>query len=168
MKNRNRIFAHFMLAGSLALAVPVEAQPNLVDMPHCCCPMRPVDMPGMPDEAPPPPFLHGLNLGEAQHNKIFDLMHALAPAMRNQAKTIHRSQMELRHLAMSSEYSEEKAKALAETDAQAMARMAQMQARIDNQIYQILTPEQRKLLEKRRAWQDLPPINRAGEHKRHE
>ena len=63
--------------------------------------------------------------------------------------------MELRRLGMSGEYSEARAKVLAEANAQAMAVMAEMHARTDNQIYQILMPEQRGQVEKQKTRQQL-------------
>lgn len=49
--------------------------------------------------------------------------------MRDQAKALHKSQMELRQLGLSGDYSKEKARALAEASAGIMAKMAQMHAR---------------------------------------
>lgn len=159
MKNHSRIFVQLMLVGNLALALPAGAQPNPDDMPHCGGPMGAAGIPALQEEMPPAPFLHGLKLSEEQRDKIFDLMHALAPTMRNLAKSIHKSRMELRQLGLSGEYSAAKAKALAETNAQAMAKMAQIHASIDNQIYQVLTQAQRKQLEKRRARPDSPSVD---------
>lgn len=159
MKTTHRILAHFMLAGSLALALPADAQPNLDGAPRCGGPNRPTGMARMPEEKPLPFLMHGLNLSDEQRDKIFSLMHAQAPAMRDQAKAVHKTQMELRRLGMSGEYSEAKAKTLAEENAQAMAKMALMHARTAAQIYLILTPEQRKQVEERKPRQpqiDLP------------
>lgn len=147
MKKPERVFAYFMLAGSLALAVPAGAEPGMDGIPpRCGTPMGPAGMPGMMDGMPPP-FPRGLNLSEAQRDRIYAILHAQAPAMRDQAKAIHKSQTELRQLGLSDEYSDTKAQTLAEASAQAMARMAQLHARADNQIYRILTAEQRRQLE---------------------
>ncbi|MFZ5512272.1 MAG: Spy/CpxP family protein refolding chaperone, partial [Pseudomonadota bacterium] len=93
----------------------------------------------------------GLDLTEAQRDKIFQLTHAQTPAMRDKGKEIHKARAELRKLAFSAEYDEARVRALSETAAAAMAEMAQMRARLGHEIYQILTPEQRKTLEERRA-----------------
>lgn len=151
MKNCHYIVTRFILAGSLALAMPAGAQPNLDGTAHCGGPMGSAGMPGIMEEMPPPPFLHGLSLSDDQRDRIFDLMHAQAPTMHDQAKAIHKTLIELRRLSMSGEYSETRAKVLAEANAQAIAVMAQMHARTDNQIYQILTPEQRKQVEEQKT-----------------
>lgn len=151
MKNRHYIVTRFILAGSLALAMPAGAQPNLDGTAHCGGPMGSAGMPGIMEEMPPPQFLHGLSLSDDQRDRIFDLMHAQAPTMRDQAKAIHKTLIELRRLSMSGEYSETRAKVLAMANAQAIAVMAQMHARTDNQIYQILTPEQRKQVEEQKT-----------------
>lgn len=146
-------FARFMIASSIALGLPLGADAfPMADKPGGCGgPMQMRGEPGMFGASHTPPFLHGLDLNDAQRDKIFGLMHAQAPAMRDQAKAIRKSQTELRRLGLSGEYSEEKAQALAEASAGIMAKMAQMHARTEQQIYRILTPEQRKQLEERRA-----------------
>lgn len=159
MKKHHYILTHFILAGSLAIAMPAGAQPNLHGTARCGSPMRSPDMPGVMEGMPLPPFLHGLNLSDNQRDRIFDLIHAQAPTKRDQAKVIHKTQIELHRLSMSGEYSEAKAKALSEVNAQSMAVMAQMHARTDNQIYQILTPEQRKQVEEQKTkpqWIGMP------------
>lgn len=146
MKKTRHIFAYFIWAGGLALALPASAQPGMDGMPRCGAAMGPAGMPGMTGGMPPP-FLQDLNLSEAQRDKIFAVLHAQATAMRDEAKAVHKSQTGLHQLALSDEYSETKAQALAEASAQGMARMAHMHARADNQIYRILTAEQRQRLE---------------------
>ncbi|BCB26663.1 ATP-independent periplasmic protein-refolding chaperone [Sulfurimicrobium lacus] len=152
MKTR-LILTRFMIASSIALGLPLGADAfPMTDKPGGCGgPMQMRGEPGMFGGSHTQPFLRGLDLNESQRDKIFDLMHAQAPAMRDQAKALHKSQMELRLLGLSGEYSEEKAQALAEASAGVLAKMAQMHARTDQQIYRILTPEQRKQLEERRA-----------------
>jgi len=152
MKTR-LILTRFMIASSIALGMPhsADAFPMKAEPDGCGVPPQMMGERGMPDGNHLPPFLSGLDLNDAQRDKIFDLMHAQAPAMRGQAKALHKSQMELRQLGLSGEYSAAKAQALAEASAGIMAKMAQMHARTDQQIYRILTPEQRKQLEERRA-----------------
>jgi Spy/CpxP family protein refolding chaperone len=143
----------FMIASSIALGLPhgAEAKPMMDGRNDCGGPLQMMGERGMPGGNHLPPLLRDLNLSEIQRDRIFDLMHAHAPAMRDQAKAIRKAQMELRRLGLSGEYSETKAQALAEASAQAMAKMAQRHARTDQQIYQTLTPEQRKQLEERTA-----------------
>lgn len=99
------------------------------------------------DEAPLPPFMRALNLSETQRDQIFKIMHDQAPALRDKAKEAHKARSELHAMGFSANYDEAKATALAESGAQAMAAMARMRAASANQIYQLLTPEQRKKAE---------------------
>jgi len=98
-----------------------------------------------------PPYLKKLNLTGEQKGKIESLMKNEAQAMRDKGQAMHKSMMELRHISMSSEYDEAKVKTLAESSAKGMAEMVEQRARTDNQIYQLLTPEQRKQMEAQRA-----------------
>lgn len=142
-------FKHFMIASSLALGLPlaVDAHP-MMDCPEGCgSPMQMMGEHGIPGGKHLPPFLRDLKLSEAQRGRIFDLMQAQAPAMREHAKAMRKSQIELRQLGISDEYSEARAKTLADANAQAMARMGQLQASTSHQIYLLLTPEQRKQME---------------------
>lgn len=142
-------FKHFMIASNLALGLPlaVDAHPMMGYPEECGSPMQMMGEHGIPGGEHLPPFLRDLKLSEAQRDRIFDLMQTQAPAMRKQAKAMRKSQMELRQLGMSDEYSEAKAKALADANAQAMARMGQLQASTSHQVYLLLTPEQRKQME---------------------
>lgn len=96
-------------------------------------------------------LLRGLDLTEAQRDQVFSLLHAEAPAMREKAKELRKLRMELQTLALSDTYDEAKAKSLADAGARVMADMAQQAARTGNKVYQLLTPEQRKALEEKRA-----------------
>jgi hypothetical protein len=114
--------------------------------PHNLFPKVPV--PGMFPELPPPgampPFLRGLTLTEAQEDKVFALMHAGIPGVRDQLKAGFKAMEELRALAASDNFDAEKARRLAETQAKAMAQVALMHAELDAKVRAILTPEQRK------------------------
>ncbi len=107
-------------------------------------------------------MLHGLDLTEAQRDKVFELVHANMPALREQGKVLRNNHEELRKLALSDKYDEAKVKALTEQNAQAMAQMAQTRARMGHEVYQLLTPEQRKALEERQA---KSPAGRHGGHR---
>ncbi len=141
-----RTLTHFFIASSIALGLPLsaDARPKMDGPNGCDSPIQMMGERGMPGGNHLPPFLRDLNLSETQRDQIFDLMHTQAPAMRDLDKAVRKSQMELRQLGLSDEYSEAKAKTLAEANAQAMARMAQMHASTSHQIFQLLTPEQRK------------------------
>lgn len=103
------------------------------------------------DGLPPLPFLRELNLTEGQRDQIFKVFHEQAPIIREKAKEIRKSHEELRTLTFSAQYDEGKVKALAEQGARAAAEMAELRAANLNKVYQILTPEQRKKADERKA-----------------
>lgn len=98
-----------------------------------------------------PPFLHGIALSEAQQDKVFAATHAQAPLLREQQKIAVKAHEQLRQLAASSTYDDARAGALANTAAQAMAQISLLQARLEQQLLALLTPEQRQQVEQRRA-----------------
>lgn len=100
--------------------------------------------------------LRGVNLSEAQRDKVFEIMHAQAPAMRERAKAEQKVNEELRKLAAASDYSEAKARALSEAIGKAAAESALARVKVDRQIADVLTPEQRKQLAEARAQADVP------------
>ena len=91
-----------------------------------------------------PPFLRGLDLTEAQRDRIFEIMHDQAPRMREKSKEARRAHEALRDLAMSPQFDEGRARALAADDARTGADLALMRLRTDHAIFALLTPEQRK------------------------
>lgn len=149
----------FLLAAGIAAAIPLSASAlqGHAGAPGACGG-------GMPDGAgkhamggdPLPPYLHGLNLSEAQRDKVFAIMHAQAPVMRDRAKALHKVEDDLRALAVTPDYSEAKARALADAAAKAMAEMALARTKVDRQVFEILTLEQRKQLAERKPGGEPP------------
>ena len=90
------------------------------------------------------PMLRHLDLSEAQQDKVFAIMHAQAPQMREHGKALHKARTELRDLALSDKFDDARARALADTAARAQSEMALLRARTVQQIFALLTPEQRK------------------------
>lgn len=90
------------------------------------------------------PLLHQLDLSEAQQDKVFSIMHAQAPLMREQAKIAHKAHTELRELGFADKFDDAKARSLADAEARAHAEMALLRTRTAQQIFALLTPEQRK------------------------
>jgi periplasmic protein CpxP/Spy len=95
------------------------------------------------------PFLHGIELSEQQDDKVFALLHAQEPELREQRKIVEKSHEALHALATSGKYDDAKAVALTQAGAQAMARIALDQIRTEQQILAILTPEQRQKVDQR-------------------
>jgi len=99
-------------------------------------------------------MLRGLDLTDAQRDQIFQIHYAQMPEMRAQRKAAHAARKELRDLALAPEYDAAKAKAAADNYAKASAQLALMRVDSMRKVLEVLTPEQRKQLEERRAqWQ---------------
>jgi Spy/CpxP family protein refolding chaperone len=96
-------------------------------------------------------FLRGLDLSEQQRDRIFEIMHRQAPALREGAKAIGKMRQELGTLAMSAQYDEAKARSLSEALAGASAGMALERARAANAVWQVLSEEQRQQVQARRV-----------------
>lgn len=102
-----------------------------------------------------PLFLHGVDLTEAQRDKLFELKHAQEPILRVKAKAAAKAQLELRYLAHTDSLDGAKARSLADAHGRAMADIAMMHAQFVSQAMAMLTPEQRKQLDERHAKMEL-------------
>ncbi len=98
-----------------------------------------------------PPHLRALNLSEAQNDKLFELMHARAPGMREKIKAARGADEALRQFGQSPEFSDAKARTLADAAARSMAEVSLERVRLDHEIYGLLTPEQRQKLAELKA-----------------
>jgi Spy/CpxP family protein refolding chaperone len=142
----------YLAVAALALAIPLSvlaAPREAVGTGHCS---------GMDGRGPMgkrgsagggemgPDYLRGLNLTEAQRDKVFEVMHAQAPGMREKAKAHLAAEEALRHLTAAPDYSEATARALADTLGNSLVEMALARAKVDRQIFDLLTAEQRKQL----------------------
>ncbi|MES2069176.1 MAG: Spy/CpxP family protein refolding chaperone [Pseudomonadota bacterium] len=149
MKLHTTRVAQLILAAGLVLAAhfPVQAQ----GMPQGDPEMETRGLPGgiaAPFEhAPCADFLHGIKLTEEQEDKVFAIVHAQQPLLREQMKAAHKARQALHAMSLSAQYDDHKAKALADAAARAMADTALLRTRGDQQIYALLTAEQRKQLE---------------------
>ncbi|MYM67541.1 periplasmic heavy metal sensor [Pseudoduganella sp. FT55W] len=91
-----------------------------------------------------PPFFRGLDLSEVQEDKIFAILHADAPYLREQFKAAAKAREALRALASADKYDDAKAAALAKEAAIAEANIALQHVRTQQKLLSVLTPEQRK------------------------
>jgi protein CpxP len=98
----------------------------------------------------PPPFLAGLKLTDEQQDKVFSIVYAAAPAMREQEKALRKAHEALHDINESPQYDENKVKSLADSAAKADSQLTVLRVRTEHEIYVLLTPEQRKQLEDRR------------------
>jgi protein CpxP len=119
---------------------------------------------------PLPPHLKALHLSEAQQDKIFAIMHTAAPQAREQIKALRKAHAALRELATSAKYDDGKAKALADALARSVSEGALLHARTHHQLYEVLTPEQREMLERHAMHHDgaAGHDGAAHEHGHHE
>lgn len=143
---QNSNIKRFLIAASVALAIPLSAAAFGGHGSHAGCDMDAHGGPGhhMMGGNMMPPHLHGLNLTEAQQDKVFAIMHGQAPVMRDKAKALRKAESDLRALTSAPDYSEAKARVLADEAAKAMAEMTLARTKADRQIFEVLTPEQRK------------------------
>jgi protein CpxP len=98
----------------------------------------------------PPPFLAGLRLTDDQQDKVFAVLYAAAPAMREQAKALRKAHEALRDLNDSPQYDENRVKGLADSAAKADSQLTVLRVHTEHEIYALLTPEQRKQLQEHR------------------
>jgi protein CpxP len=161
MNHVNHILPRLLLVAALALPCAARAQDAPPPGPeglqqHGMQPRRPGPPPfGHAGGGEGPPFLRGVDLSEAQRDKLFALMHAQAPLLREQHKLAARAYEALHALARSERFDEARGAALAQSAAQAMAGIALQHARTEQQVMALLTPAQRKQIEQRE--QDGPP-----------
>jgi protein CpxP len=108
----------------------------------------PFGPPGMPGpmgfgEDRPPPYLTGANLTEEQQDKVFSILHAAAPELREHMKAARKAHEALRDLGQSAAYDNNKAASLAQAEASAQSQLTLLRTRTDHEIFMLLTPEQR-------------------------
>ena len=176
MKTTEHLWLNRLAASAAVIALPLglmthgtaTAQSPEVCPPPAFSPGGPMVMPFSPSgplalspgalfrDAPPgampmPPYLRDIQLTEAQQDKIFALMHAQMPVEREKFKEASKAMDDLRRLTTSDYFSLDKARALADLHAQAMAQILLMHAELDAKVRALLTPEQRKQLDEARA-----------------
>jgi periplasmic protein CpxP/Spy len=107
-----------------------------------------------------PPFLAGLHLTDEQQDKVFAILYAAAPAMREQSKALRKAHEVLRDLNESPQYDENRVKGLADSAAKADSELTVLRARTEHEIFALLTAEQRKQLEEHRH--EMGPRDHGG------
>jgi len=97
------------------------------------------------------PFLHGLELSESQEDKLFQLMHNQAPYLREQQRAHDKAMRALHEMRDAEKFDDAAAAKLAQAAAQAEANLALAHIRTHQKVLALLTPEQRKQLDERKA-----------------
>ncbi len=93
-----------------------------------------------------PSFLRGVELSEAQRDRLFELVYAQVPSMRQRTKGLQKAEAELRALVQSADYSEAKARALVDGIVRTQGELQLARVRLEHQAYEVLTTEQRRQL----------------------
>jgi len=162
MKTDQSNWIKYLAAAAATIALPLavmahepagDARENCQRLPPAASPMA-LPPPGIhPAGMPPamPPYLHDIELTEAQQDRLFALMHEQAPLEREKMKAAFKAMEELHRLAESDHFDVAKARLLAETHAQALGQMVMMHVELDAKVRAFLTPEQRKQLDEARA-----------------
>lgn len=95
-------------------------------------------------------LMRGLDLSDAQRDKIFDLMHKQQPVLREKMKELRNGREALRAMATAPTYDAQKTRALADAQAKTIADMIVMRTEAFSQMHAMLTPEQQKKLAERK------------------
>lgn len=103
--------------------------------------MPPFGGPGMGGR---PPFARGVELSDAQQDKVFAILHAEKPYLREQARAAAKAHEALRDMGGADKFDDAKAASLAQAAATAMANIALQHVRTERKLLAVLTPEQRK------------------------
>lgn len=99
--------------------------------------------PNMFGDTPPPPYLRGIKLTEEQGDKIFALLHAASPKLRDQMKAAHKAREALHELGESNSFDDAKAQSLSQALASSESQLMLLHTRLDHEIFMTLTAEQR-------------------------
>lgn len=148
----------FLMAAAISLVLPLAAL-GVGQRGDRCGVWPPTESGKMP------PYLRQLDLSEAQRDRVFEIMHGQAPAMRQKVKAARNAEGSLRQLVLSTEYTEPKARELSDSAARATADLSLVRAKAERQIYEVLTAEPRSQLATLKAAGEAPMDGRGGERR---
>jgi protein CpxP len=95
-------------------------------------------------------MLRHLDLSDAQRDQVFKIFHDQSPAMHERMKAARAARKDLEKLALASAFDRERARAIADTEAKAIADMEVLLAESMARVREMLTPEQRAKLDQLR------------------
>lgn len=98
-----------------------------------------------------PPYLRGITLSETQRDQLFELQHARMPQQRAQMKLLRQNRQALHGLSGADSFDAAKARSLADAGAKIMSEIAFSHAEFDAKVRALLSPEQRRESDARRA-----------------
>lgn len=138
--NTQRTLVHILITGVLTLSSTwVNAEPPLPEeAPPKAGPRFVQDPPGFGL----PPHLAALGLSEAQEDKIFYILHAEAPAIRNNFKQQRKLREAIDKLVTAPGFDEKKARQLSTELARAQGDAIFSRASTESRIRALLTPDQ--------------------------
>jgi len=91
-------------------------------------------------------FTDYLDLTDAQQAQVKDILAKEKPALKPLMQQMAQSHQQIRELTMSGSFDEAKVRALATQQAQTMTEMIVQKARVESEMIQVLTPEQKTKL----------------------
>jgi len=97
------------------------------------------------------PFLRGIALSEAQEDRLFAILHAQAPQLREQEKLEIKALDALDAMRASGRVDDAQATAQARALGQAVAAQELLHVRTAAQVMALLTPQQKEAIKRRRA-----------------
>jgi periplasmic protein CpxP/Spy len=147
---RNSLLAGCLVAACspFAIASPPADAPFAGDA--CAMAFHPPGPPmGPPFLGPPPgtqhlpPYLMGVTLTEDQQDKVFTILHAAEPALREQEKAVRKARDGLRDLGRSAQFDAGSAATLAQALGKAEGQLTFLRVRADHDVFSVLTAEQK-------------------------
>lgn len=152
--NKRSIIVGLICAMSMPLVAPLEASarpPEGAD----CARMPPPEDSGAPGPGAAehrmhkPPFLRGVRLTDEQRTQIREILQARHDQMCQRMETVHEAHKELRALTRAPQFDAARAKEIADGSAKAISELEVLRAETDHQIFALLTPEQRRMVDER-------------------
>jgi Spy/CpxP family protein refolding chaperone len=101
-----------------------------------------------------PPFIH---LTPQQQDRLLELRHAHEPALRAHRDQLRAARGELRAIALAHSYDATRARQAGARAAQASSAIESMNARLQNAVLALLTPEQRRQIDEDKPGDASPP-----------
>ena len=148
---RNSFLTGCLVAACPLLAIaarPADAPLNAAGA--CAMAFHPPGPPmGPPFVGPPlgtqhlPPYLMDLTLTEDQQDKVFAILHAAEPALREQEKAVRKARDGLRDLGRSAQFDAGSAATLAQALGKAESQLTLLRVRADHDVFAVLTAEQK-------------------------
>jgi protein CpxP len=90
-----------------------------------------------------PSDLMGVSLTEDQQDKVFAILHAAEPALREQEKAMRKARDGLRDLGRSAQFDAGSAATLAQALGKAESQLTLLRVRADHEVFSVLTAEQK-------------------------